>query len=73
MAEIQKNRTLAQRLLDKCATWVNHSLVKFSKEKHEVLELGWNNLMHQHRLGTASDRLNGTWIKRTKNLRWMPE
>lgn len=70
MADIMKERTSAQRHLDKSADWVHCSLVKFSKEKCKVLELGWNNLMHLYKLG--SDRLNSTWMKRTNKLQWMP-
>jgi len=70
LAEILEDRISAWRHLDKCADWVHCSLMKCSKDKRKVPEQGWNNLMHQYRLG--SDRLKSTWMKRTKKLRWMP-
>ena len=38
--------------MDRLESWAERNLMKFNKGKCRVLNMGRNNLMHQHGLGT---------------------
>ena len=40
-----------QRDLDRPESWAYVNLIKFDKTKYKVLNLGWDNPKHKHRLG----------------------
>lgn len=52
MIDIPSDKVLTQKDFEKHENCTNKNFLKFSREKRRFLCLGWNNLMHQHRLGT---------------------
>ncbi|KAK4830628.1 hypothetical protein QYF61_012453 [Mycteria americana] len=53
VADTPEGSAAIQRDLDRLEKWADRNLMKFSKEKCEVLHLGRNNAMHQQMLGAT--------------------
>lgn len=51
MTETPKSRAAIQRDFGKLKKWANRNVMKFNKEKYEVLHLGKNDPLHQCMMG----------------------
>lgn len=51
--DILKGRASLQKDLDRLGEWANKNLMKFNKDKFNVLHLGKHNPCEQHRLGSS--------------------
>ncbi|XP_071657675.1 transcription factor RFX3-like [Patagioenas fasciata] len=62
VADTSQGCAAIERDLNKMKKWADRNLMKFKKEKHQVLYLGKNNPMHQYRLG--ADQLESSFAEK---------
>lgn len=62
-ADLLKGMADIQRGLNRLEKQAYRNLMKFSKDKHKILHLGWNNHIQQHRL--RADQLWSIFAKKT--------
>ncbi|KAK4829689.1 hypothetical protein QYF61_006064 [Mycteria americana] len=66
----QTQYTAIQRDLKTLEKWDDRNLMKFNKEKYEVLHLGRNNPMHQYMLGAT--QLESSFAEKDWGSWWTP-
>jgi len=62
VADVPEGRAANQRDLCKLEKWAARNLMKFSKEKYQILHLGRNNPRHPYR--QEPDQLEGSFAER---------